>query len=323
MIDKQNTTEVAFEEEPIIGSSPEAKRLRRAVKKLAKMDDSVLIVGETGIGKEFIARHIFQLNRRYNNAFVKLNCAALGKTIDRKDLYGEDAEGDQAVMRSIGLLEKANRGILYLDNLGDMNSEYQNEFLRFLRDKMIRRVGSEASIAVDCRIICSSDRDLMPDVNASKFRKDLYFLLNSITLVIPPLKERKQDIPELFSYFLKKFCDQEGREEPAVQSEIFESILEYEWKGNVRELANTVQNLVMMSPEGELSAEFLPFRIKKHPFEFLEPRNLKRVISEIEVYLIKKALGKFGGNQVKAAKLLGIPEATLRFKMKKYSIPRE
>jgi len=324
MDNRNKTNDFDFvQEEPIIGNSPEAKRLRRAVKKLAKVDSNVLIIGETGIGKELAARHIFHLSRRYNKAFVKINCAALGKTIDKKDLYGQDTEGDQAVMRSIGLLEKANKGILFLDNIGDMSPEYQDEFLRVLRDNLIRRVGSDQSILVDMRIVSTSDRDLMPDVETGKFRKELYFLLNSVTLIIPPLRERKQDIPELFSYFLKKHCDQEGKEEPAVQSEIFESILEYDWKGNIRELENTVQNLVMMSPEGELSPEFLPFRIKKHPFEFLEPRNLKRVISEIEIYLIKKALNKFGGNQVKAAKLLGIPEATLRFKMKKYNIPKE
>ncbi len=311
------------QQDPIVGSSPEVRRLKRAVKKLAKVDSNVLIIGETGTGKEFIARHIFNLNRRYNKAFVRIDCSALGKTIDQKDLYGQDSEGDQAVMRSIGLLEKANKGILYLDNVGEMSQEYQEEFLRVLRDKMIRRVGSQESVFVDMRVIAASDRDLLPDVDAGKFRRELYFLLNTITLVIPPLRERKQDIPELFSYFLEKYCEQEEKELPAVNSEIFESIMEYDWKGNIRELENTVQNLVMLSPEGELSPEFLPFRIKKHPYEFLEPRNLKRVIADIEIYLIKKALNKFGGNQVKASRLLGIPEATLRFKMKKYRIPRE
>jgi len=311
------------EQEPIVGNSPEAKRLRRAVKKLAKIDGNVLIIGETGIGKELAARHIYQLTTQYNKAFVKINCAALGKTIDSKNLYGEDAEGEQTVTRSIGLLEKANNGILFLDNIGDMNPEYQDDFLRFLRDKMVRPVGSEVSKNVDMRVISTSDRDLLPEVESGKFRKELYYLMNALTLVIPALRERKQDIPELFSFFLKKICKQEGREEPGVQSEIFESILGYKWKGNIRELENTVQNLVIMSPEDELSPEFLPFRIKKHPFDFLEPRNLKRVVSDLEIFLIKKALGKFGGNQVKAAKLLGCPEATLRFKMKKYSILRD
>ena len=323
MTEKINKNDVdVVEQMPIVGNSPEAKRLRRAVKKLAKIDSNVFIIGETGIGKELAARHIYQMSANYNRAFVKINCSALGKTIDMKDLYGEDAEGDQAVIRSIGLLEKSNNGILYLDNIGEMSPEYQEEFLIFLRDKMVRRVGSEVSKNVDMRVISTSEYDLLPDVESGKFRKELYYLMNSLTLVIPSLRERKQDIPELFSYFLKKFCEQEGREQPAVQSEIFESILEYKWKGNIRELENTVQNLIIMSPEDELSPDFLPFRIKKHPFDFLEPRNLKRIVSDVEIYLIKKALGKFGGNQVKAAKLLGVPVATLRFKMKKYSILR-
>jgi len=312
-----------MQDEPVIGSSPEAKRLRRAVKKLAKIDSNIFIIGETGTGKEFIARHIYLQSPRRNRSFVEINCSALGKTIEARELYGEDAEGDQAVMRGIGLLEKANKGVLFLDNIGDMSPEYQDEFLRVIRDKRYKRVGGSDNIGVEMRIISTSVRDLMPDIESGKFRKELYYLLNTLTLPIPPLRERKQDIPELFSFFLKKYCEQEGREEPAVHSEIFESILEYEWKGNVRELENTVQNLLMMSPEGELSPDFLPYKIKKHPYDYLEPRNLKGVISEIEIYLIKKALGKFGGNQVKAAKLLGIPEATLRFKMKKYAIPKE
>lgn len=311
------------QDEPLIGSSPEARRLRRAVKKLSKIDSNVLIVGETGTGKEFIARQIYNLSSRRNRTFVEINCSTLGKTVQKKDLYGEDTEGDEAVIRTVGLLEKANKGILFLDNVGDMSPEYQEELLGVIRDKKFRKVGGRDSIEVEMRIISTSDRDLTPDIESGKFRKDLFYILNTLTLPIPPLRDRKQDIPELFSYFLTKFAEEQDREEPAVESEIFESILEYDWKGNVRELENTVQNLLMMSPEGQLSAEFLPYRIKKHPLDFLEPKNLKGTISEIEIYLIKKALGKFGGNQVKAAKLLGIPEATLRFKMKKYAIPKE
>jgi len=311
------------QDEPIIGTSPEAKRLRRAVKKLSKIDSNVFIIGETGTGKEFVARHIYLLSPRRNRTFVEINCSALGRTIDSKDLFGEDTEGDQAVMRTIGLFEKANKGVLFLDNVGDMPTEFQEEFLRIIREKKFKRVGGSENIEVEMRVISSSDRELTADIESGAFKRELYYLLNTLTLSITPLRDRKQDIPELFSYFLKKYCEEEGREEPAVQSDIFESVLEYDWKGNVRELENTVQNLLMMSPEGELSADFLPFKIKKHPLDFLEPRNLKGVISEIEIYLIKKALGKYGGNQVKAAKLLGIPEATLRFKMKKYSIPKE
>lgn len=311
------------QDEPIIGGSPEAKRLRRAARKLAKIDSNVLIIGETGTGKEFLARNIYQQSQRRTRTFVEINCSALGKTIDAKLLYGTESDGDESATKSVGLLEKANKGVLFLDNIGDMNSEYQDEFLRIIREKKFRRVGGKENVELEVRVISSSAHDLAQEIDRGKFRKDLYFLLNTLTLSIPPLRERKQDVPELFSYFLKKYSEQEGKEEPAVQSEIFESILEYDWKGNVRELENTVQNLITMSPEGELSSDFLPYKIKRHPLDFLEPRNLKATISGIEIHLIKKALAKFGGNQVKAAKLLGVPEATLRFKMKKYSIPKE
>ncbi len=319
----KNQAEDNFADVAIIGSSPEAKRLRRAVKKLAKIESNVLIVGETGTGKEYIARQIFSLSPHHNRAFVEINCSALGKTIDDKNLFGEEAEGTKAAKSAVGLLEQSNEGILFLDNIGDMSPEYQDEFLRIVREKRFKKLEGRDNVEIEMRVFSTSERDLTPDIESGKFRKDLYYLLNTLTLPIPPLRDRKQDIPEFFSFFLKKYCEEERRAEPGVQSEIFESILEYDWKGNVRELENTVRNLLMMSPEGELSPEFLPFRIKKHPLDFLEPRNLKAVISDIEIYLIKKALKKFGGNQVKAAKLLGVPEATLRFKMKKYAIPKE
>lgn len=309
-----------IQEDSIIGNSPVARSLMRAVKRLAENDNNVFIFGENGTGKKFIARHIYLQSSRRKRNLVVIDCAALGKNISDKDLYGEGLEGDQAVKRIIGLLEKANKGVLFLDNLGNMSSEYQEEFLRIIRDKKFRQLNASENIDLDLRIIAASDRDLKHDLDTGKIKKELFYLLNTFTLYIPPLRERKQDIPELFSYFLKKFCEQEGREEPAVPSEIFESILEYDWKGNVGELENTVQNLVSMSTQDQLSPEFLPFRIKKHPLDFLEPTNLKGVISDIETYLIKKALKKFDGNQVKAAKLLGVPEATLRFKMKKHSI---
>lgn len=320
-ITKETATEIP--EDIIIGSSMEAKRLRRAIKKLAKIDSNVLIVGETGTGKEYIARQIYSLSPRKDRAFVEINCSSLGKTIELKDLFGEADESVRAKATTIGLIEKANEGILFLDNIGDMNPDYQDEFLRVIRDRKVKKLDGREGTDLDVRIMSTSDRDMTPDIESGRFRKDLYYLLNTLTLPLPALRDRKQDIPELFSFFLKKYCEEAGREEPGIPSEIFESIMEYDWKGNIRELENTVKNLLMMSPEGQLSPEFLPFRIKKHPLDFLEPRNLKAVISEIEIYLIKKALKKFGGNQVKAAKLLGVPEATLRFKMKKYAIPKE
>jgi DNA-binding NtrC family response regulator len=322
-MNKKNATDrvEALQDEPISGKSPIARSLQRAMTRLSQIDNNIFIFGETGVGKEHIARHIYLQSLRQKRNFVVLDCSDSGKTINYNELYGEGLEEDQAVIRNIGLIEKANNGVLYLKNIGEMNIEFQEELLRLIRDRKFRRVNAVKNIDLDVRIISASNRDLKQDIESGRFKKELFYLLNTFTLYVPPLRERKQDVPELFTHFLKTFCKQEGREEPAVPAEIFESILEYEWKGNIEELENTVHNLLLMSPSDELSPEYLPFRIKKHPLDFLEPRNLKGTISEIETFIIKKALKKFAGNQVKAAKLLGVPEATLRFKMKKHSIP--
>lgn len=311
------------ENHKFIGTSPEAKRINRAIKKFSKVDSSVLLLGETGVGKEYIAQRIHALSSRKNRPFVTINCSVLGYTIDKRELFGEETEAHGSIQRTIGLLEKANGGVLFLDYVNETSPDFQFELLQVIREKKFRRVGGKENIALEVRIISACDREMEADIEAGKFRKDLYYSLKTLAISVPPLKRRKQDIPELFIYFLKKYCHENGKEIPAVPAEIFESILEYDWKGNVRELKDCVENLIMMSSNGELSTEFLPFEIKRHPLDFLEVKNLKRVISEVETHLIKKALGKFAGNQVKAARLLGIPEATLRFKMKKYAIPRD
>jgi DNA-binding NtrC family response regulator len=275
------------------------------------------------VGKEFIARQLHLYSARRNRPFVELNCSALGKTICHREIYGEEKQDADPPVQVAGLLEKANRGILFLDNLEDVTPEYQRELLQVLRERKIRRVGGSENVPVDIRIIATSLCNLPEELDSRGFRKELFYLLNTLQVMIPPLRERKQDIPELFIYFLKKFCDEQGRDVPAVPTEMFESIMEYDWRGNVRELENCVHNLLAMSPELQLSTEFLPFRVKHHPLDQLEVKNLKGVINEVETYLIGKALRKFAGNQVKAARLLGIPEATLRFKIKKYQIPRE
>ncbi|MFQ5602386.1 MAG: sigma 54-interacting transcriptional regulator [bacterium] len=322
MRENENAGKV-FQEPTFIGNSPEAKKIKRAIKKFSKVASHILIVGDTGTGKKFIAKLIHSLSTKKNRPFVELNCSALGITMDKQDLYGEEIKNDGTIQRTIGILEKANRGILYLKNVSDLDADFQFELLQVFREKRFRRIGGSEIIPLEVRIISSTDQDIEHDVETGKFRKDLYYLLNALSISVPPLKETKQDIPELFIYFLKRYCEENEVEIPAVPAEIFESILEYDWRGNAHELKNCVENLVMMSPNGELSTDYLPFEIKRHPLDFIEVSNLKRVISDVETYLIKKALVKFAGNQVKAARLLGIPEATLRFKMKKYAIPKD
>ena len=309
-------------DEPIVGISPAAKKLSRVVEKLSKTNHHVLLIGETGSGRKFITQKIFHQSREYNKNLVSIDCATLGKTIQYNDLYGESNEEKQASLTSIGLLEKANNGILLLENVGSMNYEFQDEFLRLLRDKTIRKIGDNKSIVLDIRVFTTAENDILQKVESGKFRRELYLLLSALVVLVPPLRERKQDIPSLFSFFHEKFGNENGTKKAAISEDIFDSLLEYTWKGNIGELKTSIQNMVAMSPAGELSAEYLPFRIKKHPLDFLDPQRFRSIIPEVQIFLIRKALRKTNGHQVNAAKLLGLPEPTLRFKMKKFHIPR-
>ena len=157
-------------------------------------------------------------------------------------------------------------------------------------------------------------------INNTAFRKDLLMVLNTYYLSLPPLRYRKQDIPDLFTHYLKTLCEENKKSIPPVPAEIFESLIQYDWHGNVQELIQSVRHLVMMSPEGKLCVEYLPFEIKKHPFEVLENRDLSEAVTEVEMYLIRKSLHRFSGNQTRAAQALNVSEAALRYKMRKYGI---
>jgi len=308
------------DDEPVIGISPEAKWLSSTVKKLSRTNLPILIVGERGSGKKFIAQKIFNLSTSYNKALIRIDCAALGKTINLKDLYGVIVEDNRSIK---GLLEQAHEGTLLLKNLDAMNYEYQREFLRILIDNNIRQLGSTRSTKIDMKIVSTADGDLLSKVDKGQFMKELFFRLNAIMLTVAPLKNRKQDIPAFFSYFQKQISQQAGFELASLSKEVFDSVLAYHWPGNVAELKSVVYKLVTAPVHGELSPDLLPVRLVKDPFAFFEPERFKFIIKDVEEFLIKKALLKFNGNQVKAAKLLGVPEATLRFKMKKYAFVKK
>ena len=305
----------------LIGQSPEIVKAKRLIREVAKTEENALIIGEVGVGKKFVAHEIHRRSRQKNRPFVILNCTAVGDTITDADIFGERIEGPKGIERKIGLLEQAKRGILYLENVDELKPEYQQKFFNILKEKKFQKAGEDTLSEVDFRVIAATT-----DENIAKketFRKDLLSLLNKFTIYMPPLRKRRQDIPYLFTHFLEMYCEEFGREVPPVPAELFESIIEYDWRGNVLELQNSVRTVVMMSPEGELSLNYLPFEIKKHPFQVLEDRELPDAISEVEKYLIKKALRKFAGNQTKAARALSISEAALRYKMKKYGLSRK
>ena len=305
----------------VIGQNPDIMKIKKLIREVAKTNDNALIIGEVGTGKKLAAQEIHRRSKQKNKSFVIINCSAVGDTITEADLYGQKIEGPRGVERKIGLLEQAKRGILYLENINDLSNEYQQKFFNIFSEKKFKKAGSKEFITVDFRIIASSsDPDIL---KKETIRKDLLSMIDKFILYIPPLRDRKQDIPYLFSHFLEKYCIEFSHAIPPIPPEIFDSLMAYEWNGNVSELKNTVRNLLLMSPEDKLSIEYLPFEIKKHPLEFLEGRDLPAAVGEVEHYLISKALRKFAGNQTKAAKSLNISEAALRYKMKKYRLSKK
>lgn len=307
----------------LLGQSPDVRKLHTFIVRVAKTDEHVLVVGEIGTGKKILAEFIHQRSPRKHKALVSVNCTMLVEPEAEKELFGNTEEVGDTIHRHVGSLEEANGGTLLLENVEDLGENLQQRLAHVLREKVIRANGTKKDIDIDVRVISTTNIDLAEQVKLGNFRQDLFLILNSFVVEIPPLRKRKQDIPVLFEHFLKKHCQESGRPIPSVPISIFEPLLEYNWRGNVEELERCTRNLVLLSPEGELSTEFLPFKIKENPFEFLKGRNLEEAISELEKYLISAALRRFGGNRSKAAIYLNVSEATVRYKMRKYGIADE
>jgi len=304
-----------------VGQSPHSMKVKKLIREVAKTNDNALLIGEVGSGKQHAAREMHNRSKQKNRPFVVLNCTAVGDTITEADILGQISEGHLGVERKIGILEQAHKGILYLENVQDLAVEFQQRLCNIFTEGRFQRIGEKRFIQVTLRVFAATtDPELS---NSESFRKDLLSLLSSFVIPIPKLSERKQDIPILFTHFLEEYCNEFNRELPAVPAELFESMMEYHWRGDVQELKNAIRNLVLMSPEGTLSVEFLPFEFKHHPYENLVGKELPDAISEVEGYLIKRALSRFAGNQTKAAHALNVSEAALRYKMKKYGLTRK
>ncbi len=305
----------------LIGQSPDITKIKRIIRESANSNENVLVFGEIGVGRRYVAKEIHEKSNLKNRPFVTINCTAIGDTITDQDLFGATTESNRGIERKIGLFEQAKKGAIYLENLEDLTPEYQQKFVSIIKGKKFRKSDDDTLIDAHFRIYAaSSDEKLL---SKDTIRRDLLTLLGKFTITIPPLRKRKQDIPLLFAHFLEQYCAEFEREIPTISAELFESLIDYEWHGNILELKNAVRNLVLMSPEGKLSIEYLPFEIKKHPFEFLADHDLPEAVSELEKWFIKKSLRRFAGNQTKAARVLNVSEAALRYKMKKYGLTRK
>ncbi len=308
----------------IVGKSTKMKTVMELISKVACFDDtSVLITGESGTGKELIARSIHFLSNRKNTYFYPVNCSAVPEHLFESEFFGhKKGSFTGATENKAGWFEIANKGTLFLDEIGDMPMSQQIKFLRVLEDKKVHRIGSHREIEVDVRIISATNQELGKKIAEDKFRNDLFHRLNSFVIDIPPLREKKSDIPLLIEHFTKHFSDKMRKPVKNIENSVPEILKNYDFSGNVRELKNMVERAVILSENGILKIKDFPFQKKKIVRSNLQPElkeeNFDLVIAEKN--LIKKALLRTGNNKTNAAKLLNISWYALDRKMKKHKI---
>jgi two-component system response regulator AtoC len=298
------------------------------ITKVARYKSTILITGESGTGKELVAKAIHFNSERSPNAFVAVNCGAIPENLLESELFGHvKGSFTDAVRTKKGLFEEADGGTLFLDEIGELPLSLQVKLLRVLQDGEIRRIGDSKSIRVDVRIVAATIKDLEKGVKEATFRDDLFYRLNVLPLKIPPLCERKEDIPLLIDHFLIKFNENLGKVIKGVTPEALKILLRYAWPGNVRELENTVERGVVLGDTEFLDVENLPPEVQNStetsPFSQLDEYSVKKATRILETELIRKALRKTGGNRTHAASMLEISHRTLLYKMKEYDIVDE
>jgi two-component system, NtrC family, response regulator AtoC len=314
--------------ERIVGNSPPMQEVYKTVGKVAKADATVLITGESGTGKELVAEALHYNSNRRSGPLVKVSCAALPETLLEAELFGhEKGSFTGAMTMRKGRFELADKGTVFLDEIAEMSLATQTKLLRVLQERKIERVGSSLPIKVDIRIICATNKDLQKQVEQNKFRDDLYYRLNVINVHMPPLRERKEDIPALVEHFLAKHRYSATAQPAAISEEALKRLTEYEWPGNVRELENVVERAVVLSRGQIITSRELPFgehvdgeREDENEDVSAERSFFKKSVSQFEKDLIMKALKDAGGNRSKAAEMLGIYRRLLYAKIKEYGL---
>ncbi len=308
----------------VIGTAPAMQQIQQTVRKIAPTDSTVLITGETGVGKELIAKAIHSASNRNDQPFVKVNCAAIPETLAESELFGyERGAFTGAVTSKPGRFELAHQGTIFLDEIGDMPLPLQSRLLSVLQDKTIERVGGVKTIKVDVRIIAATNRDLHADVQQGKFRADLFYRLNVVPIRIPPLRERKEDIIPLLDYFLEKFAARHGKPAHQARPETTTALLRHDWPGNIRELENTVERMVLMAETDTLGLDQLPPEIRPdapNPESSTFKERMDEISIASEKQMIVDALNRTNQNRTKAAELLGISRRTLQNKIKEHGL---
>jgi len=318
--------------EQIVGRSPAMRRLFETIDKIADTDVTVLVRGASGTGKELVANALHYRSPRRAKPLVKMNCAALSQELVESELFGHERGAfTGAIARREGKFEAADGGTLFLDEVGDMPLETQAKLLRAIQEKEVERVGGNTSIRVDVRLIAATNQDLEAGVRAGRFREDLYYRLRVVELVIPPLAERREDIPLLVDRFLKDAVGRFGREVKPLTGEALRACLTHPWKGNVRELRSAVEQALLLSPGPEITpadlfnrppaADAAPLAAPIAPASFREAKE--RVVEAFEREYLVDALRRHGGNITKAAEDIGMHRQNLQQKMRELGISAE
>jgi Nif-specific regulatory protein len=320
--------QVSYDPDRIVGDSARIRAVLQQVQQVANSRSTVLLQGESGTGKELIARALHRLSARHQQPFIKLNCAALPENLLESELFGHERGAfTGAVTMRRGRFEMAHRGTLFLDEVGDISLATQVKLLRVLQERTFERVGGNRSITVDVRIIAATNADLEAVVRARRFREDLYYRLHVVPIVLPPLRERREDIPLLVGHFLQRF-NAENHKQLKISSAAMDLIVGYDWPGNVRELENCLERLVVMARRDIVAPEDVPLPIGGRdavslpmatPMR-LEAASLPRTIADLERERLLEALQRCGGVQTRAATLLGLTPRQLGYKMRKYHI---
>lgn len=317
-----------FGKESIIGNSKAIQDVLALAGKVAPTRSTVLVTGESGTGKELVARALHIASDRKEMPFISVNCMSLSPGLLESELFGhEKGSFTGAVALKRGRFELAQGGTLFLDEIGELSPELQVKLLRVLQERVIERVGGTETIAVDFRLVAATNKDLQEEIAAGRFREDLFYRLNVVNIHLPPLRERREDIPILASHFLRKFAQENSRQIQGFTPGAIDYLSAYEWPGNVRQLENVVERCVVLATHDVIDVDDLPPELRDEDTQFksavdLLPLklNLSDTLEKIEAAVIRRAMVHCGFVQVKTAELLNVSKSLLQYKLKKYNI---
>jgi Nif-specific regulatory protein len=304
---------------PILGDSPAMQALRGTVERLARTDLPVLVLGESGTGKEVVARSVHHHSSRRRGPFVAINCAAIAETLLESELFGHVKGAFTGADRDReGCFETANGGTLFLDEIGDLSAGGQAKLLRVLEEKTVYRVGSSRPIPINTRIVAATNRDLTDAIRAGRFREDLFYRLTIVTIALPPLRERREDVPILAEYYLEQFCQGAGRRPPRLSEEARARLVSHNWPGNIRELRNLMERVALLGPNDQVEAADLPLLVRPiaADSEPAGPLPLTEATEFFQRQHIRRAIDQAGGNMTEAARRLKLYRSNLYRKMR-------